>query len=461
MNQRPNADQLGSNAKLDRRTCLKKTLAAGAATVPAAIQTKAFAAGSDEIKVGLIGCGGRGSGAAAHAMTTGKNVTLTAMADAFEDRLYSSMMSLSSGKAGKSKVEKGEGFGGAMRVPGEQRFVGLDAYQRMMDSDVDLVILTGPPGYRPLHFEAAVDAGKHVFMEKPLATDPPGVRRILAAGDKAKEKGLKVGVGLQRHHQATYQEAIRRIHDGQIGRIVAMRCFWNGGPPAKNAIPREQMTELEYQVRNWYFFDWLSGDHICEQHIHNLDICNWMKGGLPVRAQGMGGRQVRTDKRFGNIFDHHAVLYFYEDGVPMHSYCRQQLGCMRQVGEIIEGSEGTAELGTSRCKLTAADGTIIWQTPRRRGDDYMSPYLVEWHDLIDAIHGETDYDEVDYGATSTMTAILGRFATYSGKEIGWDEAFASQKVTTTDSVDWKSPAPVQPLADGSYRIPTPGVTKVL
>jgi predicted dehydrogenase len=298
-------------------------------------------------------------------------------------------------------------------------------------------------------------------MEKPLATDASGVRRILAANETASDKQLKVGVGLQRHHQASYQEAIGRIHGGEIGRIVSMRCYWNGGPPAKTAMPRENMTELEYQVRNWYFFDWLSGDHICEQHIHNLDICNWVKGQHPLSAEGMGGRQVRTDKRFGNIFDHHAVIYTYQDGTKMHSYCRQMRGCENLVAEHIEGSEGVALLGTNQCSLTSTSGNTIWETPRRRPDDYVSPYQAEWNALVDAILSDAPYNETDYGATSTMTAILGRLATYSGKEIPWDEALASEKVITTDAESWDAPPPIEPLSDGSYRIPIPGVTKVL
>lgn len=448
-------------ATVDRRTCLKSTLTASSVLVPIALASKAFAAGSDEIKVGLIGCGGRGSGAAAQAMSTGKHVKLYAMADAFADRLDLSLSSLTRGRAGSSKVEAGKGFGTALDVPEQRRFVGLDAYRRMMDTEIDLVILTGPPGYRPLHFERAVDAGKHVFMEKPLASDASGVRRILAANETATLKNLKVGVGLQRHHQASYQEAVRRIHEGQIGRVVSMRCFWNGGPPAKTAIPRDEMTELEYQVRNWYFFDWLSGDHICEQHIHNLDICNWVKGDHPVTAEGMGGRQVRTDKRFGNIFDHHAVLYRYDDGTEMHSYCRQMPGCQNLVAEQIDGTEGSAELGTGRCSLTDANGETIWETPRRRPDGYISPYQVEWNAIVDAMLDDIKYNEAQYGAMSTMTAILGRLATYSGQVIPWDEAFASQKVLTTDAESWDAPAPIQPLSDGSYRIPIPGVTKVL
>ncbi|NND96650.1 MAG: Gfo/Idh/MocA family oxidoreductase [Pirellulaceae bacterium] len=451
---------LPPEGRLSRRNCLKSTAAAGGAIVPAALASRAFAAGSDEIKVGLIGCGGRGSGAAAHAMSTGKNVKITAMADAFEDRLESSRSSLARGKAGSAKVESGSGFGQLFDVPQDRRYVGLDAYRKIIDSDVDLVILTGPPGYRPLHYEYAVNAGKHVFMEKPLATDAHGVRRILAANETAMQKNLKVGVGLQRHHQASYQEAIRRIHAGEIGDVVSMRCFWNGGPPAKTAIPRDGMTELEYQVRNWYFFDWLSGDHICEQHIHNLDICNWVKGDHPISAVGMGGRQVRTDKRFGNIYDHHAVVYEYEDGTKMQSYCRQMRGCKNLVAEEIDCSTGRAELGTGRCSLTNR-GQVIWQTPRKRPQGYISPYQVEWNALIDSILNNRAHNEVEYGATSTMTAILGRLATYSGQEISWEDAYKSEKVLTTDAESWDAEAPIKPLSDGSYRVAIPGVTKVL
>ncbi len=446
---------------VSRRHCLKTTVAVGAVAVPSALASRAFAAGSDEVKVGLIGCGGRGSGAAAQALSTGKNVTLWAMADAFSDRLENSLSSLSRGRAGVSKVEAGEGFGAAIDVPAPRRYIGLDAYRRIIDSGIDLAILTGPPGYRPLHFERAVEAGKHVFMEKPLATDPSGVRRILAAAEQAKQNNLKVGVGLQRHHQATYQEAIRRIHAGEIGRLVSMRCFWNGGPPAKTAIPRENMTELEYQVRNWYFFDWLSGDHICEQHIHNLDVCNWVKRDQPVSAEGMGGRQVRTDKRFGNIFDHHAVVYTYADGSKMHSYCRQMRGCNNLVAEQIEGTDGSAELGTNRCSLTSSDGKTIWASPRKQPADYVSPYQVEWNVMIDAVLNDRPHNEAEYGAMSTMTAIMGRLATYSGQLIPWEDAFDSRKVITTDAESWDAPAPITALSDGSYRIAIPGVTKVL
>ena len=447
-------DNSAESKQVNRRKAMKSTVVAGIAT--SAISARAYAAGTDRIKIGLIGCGGRGTGAAAHSMSTGQPAVLWAMADAFSDRLRLSHSSLMRGKAGKSKVEKGAGFGDAIDVPPERQYVGLDAYRRIIDSGVDLVILTGPPGYRPLHFEYAVGAGKHVFMEKPVASDPFGVRRIMAASEEARKKNLKVGVGLQRHHQPSYVEAMKRIHAGEIGRITSMRCFWNTGFPAKTALPREDKTELEYQVRNWYFFDWLSGDHICEQHIHNLDICNWAFGDHPISAEGMGGRQVRTDKKYGNIFDHHAVNYEFADGTIMHSYCRQIPGCNKLVAEYIVGSEAVAELNTNRCKLISK-GTTIWESDKQR----QSPYQIEWNTLMKAIVEDQPYNEIDYGATSTMTAILGRFATYSGKKVTWDEAFASERVQTTDAESWDAEAPVKPLDDGSYAIAVPGKTKVL
>ncbi|QEF98256.1 Inositol 2-dehydrogenase/D-chiro-inositol 3-dehydrogenase [Stieleria maiorica] len=456
MNDQPNTKS--SPVALTRRGAIASTLAAG--VVPAAVSSRAYAAGSERIKIGLIGCGGRGTGAAAHSLSTGRDAVLWAMADAFPDRLRISHSSLMRGKAGKSKIEQGSGFGNAIDVPPERQYVGLDAYRKVIDSEVDLVILTGPPGYRPLHFEAAVNAGKHVFMEKPLASDAHGVRRILASGEKARQANLKVGVGLQRHHQDTYLEAMKRIHGGEIGRIVSMRCFWNTGFPAKTAMPREDMTELQYQVRNWYFFDWLSGDHICEQHIHNLDVCNWAFGDHPVLAEGMGGRQVRTDKKYGNIFDHHAVNFEYADGTILHSYCRQIPGCSKLVAEQIIGTQGVAELSTTRCVLSSGDKTI-WESPRRRGKEYQSPYQVEWNALMQAVVEDTPHHEVDYSASSTMTAILGRLATYSGKTVAWDEAMAGEKVLTTDAESWDAPAPIRPLDDGSYAIAQPGQTKVL
>lgn len=428
--------------------------------VSSALSARAHAAGDDAIKIALIGCGNRGSGAAAQALATKYNAKLWAMADAFPDRLESSLQSLQAGKAGNYNVEKGTGFGAAIDVPPERRFIGLDAFQKAIDCGVDVAILTGPPGFRPQHFEYAVNAGKHVFMEKPVASDAAGVRRVLAAADKAKAKNLKVGVGLQRHHEPTYQEAIRRIHAGELGKLITLRVYWNGGLPAKKAIPHDGLTELEYQIRNWYFFDWLSGDHICEQHIHNIDVGNWIMNAHPVEAQGMGGRQVRTGKEYGNIFDHHAVEYTYADGTKMFSQCRQMPGCKNLVAEFVEATNGSAHLDQGRCTLTRGS-EILFAPPRRRAGQAENPYQIEHDVLFAAIANGAAHNEAEYGAYSTMTAILGRLATYSGQVIKWDDAFKSDKVLTTDALDLNAPAPIQPLPDGGYAIPVPGVTRVL
>jgi predicted dehydrogenase len=256
------------------------------------------------LKIALIGCGGRGSGAANQALNV-PGTKLVAMADAFKDRLEGALNNIK--QAQGAKVD----------VPAERQFVGFDGYKQAM-ALADVVILATPPGFRPFHFEEAVKQGKHVFMEKPVATDGPGVRRVLAAAAEAKAKNLKVGVGLQRHHQPGYIETLKRIHDGAIGDITSLRVYWNDGGVWVN--PRKPgQTEMEHQMRNWYYFNWLCGDHICEQHIHNLDVGNWIKNAYPVRCHGMGGRQVRTAKEYGEIFDHHAVEYEYADGSRMYS----------------------------------------------------------------------------------------------------------------------------------------------
>ena len=289
----------------------------------------------DTLKLALVGCGARGTGAVAQALSTSGAVKLWAMADAFEDRMKISLASLAGVEGVKDRVD----------VAPERQFIGLDAYRKAIDSGVDVVLVAGPPGYRPLHFEYAVKAGKHAFIEKPVATDAPGVRRILAAAEEAKRKGLKVGVGLQRHHDPIYVDLVGRLQQGEIGDITFYRCYWDTAQPAENSRSRTQgLTELEYQVRNWYFFSWLSGDHIVEQHIHNIDVCNWVQNSQPVSAQGIGGRQVRTGKEYGDIFDHHAVEYTYANGAKMFSQCRQIPGCLNQVAEYAHGTRGWCDV---------------------------------------------------------------------------------------------------------------------
>jgi predicted dehydrogenase len=372
------------------------------------IARSAYAGGSDQIKVGLIGCGGRGTGAASQALHTEGDVKLVAMGDAFADRLEQSLAELQKDEALKDRID----------VPTERRFVGFDAYRNVLDSGVDLVILATPPGFRPIHFAAAVDAGKHVFMEKPVAVDAPGVRAVLEAARQAKEKNLGVGVGLQRHHQNSYLETIKRLQDGAIGDMIAARVYWNGAGLWVHPRKPEQ-TEMEYQMRNWYYFNWLCGDHIVEQHIHNIDVINWLKGKYPIRAQGMGGRQVRTGEDYGEIFDHHAVEFEYDDGSRMFSYCRHIPGCWDSVSEHVLGTKGTADISAS---VIRTNGEKPW---KYRGPSN-NPYQTEHDDLFASIRAGTPLNEAEFGALSSMTAIMGRMATYSGKLIRWDDALNSE-----------------------------------
>ena len=436
-----------------RRDFLKTSALTGvgaALVVPTGFSSSLFAGGDDTVKVGLIGCGGRGTGAAGQALSTNGNVKLTAVGDAFPENARGVIDAVKGGLGAK---------GDRVQVKPENIFDGLDAYQKVIDSGVDLVILATPPGFRPIHFEYAVKAGKHVFMEKPVAVDAPGVRQVIEANKLAREKKLKVGVGLQRHHQAGYLETIKRIKDGAIGDIVAMRAYWNGGGVWDPRKTREQCkTEMEYQVLNWYYYNWLSGDHICEQHIHNLDVCNWVAGGkdheaaYPVKANGMGGRQVRTDKKYGEIFDHHFVEYEYANGSRLYSQCRHIRGCWDNVSEFVHGTKGSSNPGGS---IQSADGN--WNYSERQKD----PYQVEHDDLFAAIRKGAEYNEADNGAYSSMTSILGRLCTYSGKEIAWDDAIKSNVSLAPKSYAWDAETPVKANADGVYPIAVPGLSRVL
>ncbi len=427
-----------------RRGFLKtSSTVAVAGTLPLA--RSAHAAGSDVIKIALIGCGGRGNGAAAQALRNKSmpNVRLVAMADAFKDRIDFSHKALSTQM--KDKVD----------VPEERRFAGLDSYQQAIDCGVDMVLLCTPPGFRPQQFEAAVAAGKHVFMEKPVATDAPGVRRILAANEEAKKKGLLVAVGHHLRHEDKHREAIARIHDGAIGDIQYLRAYFNSGGVWKRPRTPEQ-TEMQHQVRNWYYFTWLSGDHIVEQHVHDLDVCNWIMQGPPVEAQAMGGRQVRIGPDYGEIFDHHAVEFTYANGVKMFSYCRHIPNCWNSFSEHAHGHRGAVNFEGHGKVTLSADGRDpqVW---KRNHDGHQ----IEHDDLFAALAAGREYNEGDYGATSTMTAILGRMASYNGKVISWDDALASEINLCPKDLSWNGETLVKPGPDGIYPCAMPGATKVL
>jgi predicted dehydrogenase len=427
-----------------RRSFVKHStiLAGGILAAPLVTNANFFSGADGDIKVALVGCGGRGTGAAIQALSTKQNVKLVAMADAFRDRLDSAFKEITSDDANvKAKVD----------VPEDRKFVGFDAYKKAIPL-ADVIILTTPPGFRPIHFEEAVKLNKHIFMEKPVATDPAGVLKVLAAAEDAKKKKLNVVVGLQRHYQNSYRELYKR--KDQIGEITSAQAWWNNDGVWVN--PRKPgQTEMEYQMRNWYYFNWLCGDHINEQHIHNIDVINWFKGGYPVKAQGMGGRQVRNGKDHGEIFDHHYVEFEYADGSILNSQCRHIKNTMAKVDELIVGTKGKIFCGAG--KITDLKGNTIYEFDRK-GEN--NPYQSEHDELFAAIaKGEYKFADAENGAKSTMTSILGRMATYSGQMVSWDKAINSGIDLQPKVYDFAAAPPVMPNADGYYAIATPGVTK--
>lgn len=388
---------------------------AGAALGVGSLISPAFAAsavrrGSGEIRVGVIGCGGRGTGAAANAIDAHPSVKVVALADLFADRLNGS----------RGYLEGREDASQRVVIDDAHCFTGFDAYQKLVAlKDVDYVVLATPPGFRPMHFKAAIDAGKHVFMEKPVAVDPAGIRTVIEAAEKAQAKKLSVVAGTQRRHEASYLALMERVQNGELGDIVGAQCYWNqGGLWVHDRKP--EYSDMEWQCRNWLYFCWLSGDHICEQHIHNIDVVNWAKGGPPVKATGMGGRQVRTDEKYGNIFDHFAIEFEYADGSSCMSMCRQIDGCAGRVEEVLRGTKGTS---VSRPGYAVMEGASDW----RFDAENPNPYEQEHTDLVASMTGEGKYlNEARRVAESTLTAIMGRMSTYTGKQVSWDQAMNSQ-----------------------------------
>jgi predicted dehydrogenase len=431
----------------NRRDFVKTTTLVGSGlmmglTLPFTAQGKAW--GDETLKVALIGCGGRGTGAAAQALSTPGKVELVAMVDAFQDRLDQCYNVLSQKFNGQNKVN----------VKPEHKFVGFDGYKEAI-ALADVVILTTPPGFRPMHFEECVKAGKHVFMEKPVATDAPGIRRVLAAAEIAKQKKLNVVVGLQRHYQTNYRELIKRIKKGAIGQIVSGQVYWNNDGVWVN--PRQAgQTEMEYQMRNWYYFNWLCGDHICEQHIHNIDVANWFIGEYPASAQGMGGREIRKGKDFGEIFDHHFVEFTYPSGAVIASQCRHQPQTMSRVSESFQGTKGKVD--TSNSTISDYKGKVIFQ---HQGPNDPDPYQVEHDELFAAIRTGKVINDAENGAKSTLSAIMGRMATYSGQVITWQEALNSEVNLMPPVLSFDAKPLILPDENGFYPIAIPGKTKVL
>jgi len=437
-----------NEALKERRAFLKTSaLIAGGAVLSSIPFSGVYAAGESTIKIVLIGCGNRGTGAAFQALGTKYNIKLVAMADVFRDRLDKSYGSLFE-KFGKAKVD----------VPEDKKFVGFDAYKHAI-AEADVILLTTPPGFRPAHFEEAVKQNKHVFMEKPVATDSPGIRSVLVTAEEAKRKKLNVVVGLQRHYQKNYRETIKRIEDGITGDIVSGQVYWNSGGVWVNPRTAGQ-TEMEYQMRNWYYFNWLCGDHITEQHVHNIDVANWIKNSYPVSAQGTGSRFLRTGKDYGEIYDNHTVEFIYADGSVIQSQCRHYEGTLNRIDESFQGTKGRVYLSANNVgKLWDTKGNIIYD---HAGKGDPNPFQTEHDELFAAIDaGEYKFADADRVAKSTMTSIMGRYATYSGKEIKWDDALNSQINLMPDTLTWDTLPKVLPDADGNYPYATPGKTKVI
>ncbi len=392
-----------------RRDFLKTSAAVGGVlTTGLSFVPSVHAAGSDVIKVGLIGCGGRGTGAADNiieAAGTSYNIKLHALGDVFADRVKNCRENLQKKPANREKLD----------LTDDRLFAGFDAFEKVI-ACCDLVLLATPPGFRPQHIAAAVKAGKNVFCEKPVGVDGPGIRKVLAAYEEAQKKNLKVVAGTQRRHESSYVESFKRIHGGDIGELVAAQVYWNGGPIWYHKQPK--WNDMEAQIRNWYHFTWLCGDNICEQHVHNLDVANWAFGTHPVRAVGMGGRAVpMTD--FSQKFDHFGIDFEWPNNVHVLSFCRQIPGCENNVSETLVGTKGTWQSGGSRFKINGESSSV-------RVRNQINPYVQEHIDLLDAIVNNKPINELKNVAESTLTAILGRLIAYTGKAVTWEQALNSK-----------------------------------
>ena len=409
----------GNERPLTRRGFLAGTAAAASAAALAGrgAGSRAYAAGSDKIRLGLIGCGGRGCRDTINCVKSSDGVELHAMGDLFrEQRTPGRTLGI---KSAYRQLENE--ISDRMNVPKKRRFAGWDAYKKVLETDVDLVILTTPPHFRPLQARAAIEADTHVFMEKPVAVDPWGVRHIIETGKMAKEKNLAMMAGTQMRHRADYIEIMKRIHDGAIGEVVGGQIYYCvGGLWVRHR--KEGMTDTEWQTRNWYYFDWLSGDHIVEQHVHKIDIMNWVFGGPPKTAYASGGRQVRTGKEKGNIYDHFDVSYEFDNGARVHSMCRQIPGTTHRGGEFFQGTRGKAvSTGFYGLKL-------VGEQPYEHEGDMRNPSVKEHADLISSIRAGEPLNDARRVAISTMTAIMGRMSAYTGAELSWNWIMKESKL---------------------------------
>lgn len=438
--------------RTSRREFLKtsSTALAGAA-LASALPRPGYAAENNLIKVALVGCGGRGRGAAAQALSTQGPTRLWAVADVFDERIQSGLAEIKRGH--EAQVD----------VPPERQFVGLDAFKKAIDclGKGDVVLLATPPAFRSLHFAYAVEKGVNVFMEKSFAVDAAGIRRVLNTGELAKAKNLKVATGLMSRHYVPLEEAIGRIHDGALGELITLWAYRMHGPVGM--VPRQAgMNELAYQIKNYSCFTWLNGSFIVDWLIHNIDVCCWAKNAWPVSVQGMGGRQVRQDP--DQLFDHYGAEYTFADGTRMVAQGRHMNNCWDLFGDVLQGTKGTALLGEGQPKPRLFKGrkmaseNLLWSYKGPECDHYQRE-----HDLLfDAIRHDRPYNEVERSAKSCFTAIMGRMACESGKMITWEEALASkvELAPGLENCQWDSEPPVKPDAHGKYPIAMPGQTQV-
>lgn len=400
--------------KQSRRFFLKNSARVGAATLMAG-NLPVFAGGSDTIRVGLIGTGGRGTWAGiGDCAESTRGVELVAMGDLFQDHIEGAPESIR-----MNLEERNLSFEEVYKVTPETTFVGFDAYQKVIDSDVDMVILTTPPNFRPQHLRAAVEAGKHVFMEKPVAVDPPGIRSVLESSEMAREKGLTLVAGTQTRRSLASRETISRIHDGAIGEILAGQCFRSGGAMrnwrSDERVKKNEWSEMEYQIRRWLFWTWLSGDFVVEMHVHNLDVMNWIMNTHPVRCVGVGGRQSRTGMEYGNIYDHISVEYEYPNDVRVEYIGTQIDNFDFRSNQRVTGTKGSA-------LLEFRTGVITGANPYNFDGEAPNPSVLQYKEMIDSIRNGTGLNEGKQVAESTMTAIMGRMSAYTGKMVEWNWA---------------------------------------
>ena len=428
---------MSDNQNKSRRSFLKTSAVGTVAGVVAAqvISPRAFADEKTVLKVGLVGCGGRGTGAARDTLSGDPNCKIVAMGDLFREKAEASLKNLQATEY-KDRVD----------VDSDKIFDGFDAYQKVLNSDIDIILLATPPGFRPLQVEAAINAGKHVFCEKPVAVDPVGCRRVRAAGEVAKEKGLTLVSGLCWRYEDGMKEVMKRLHGGAIGDLQAIYSTRYLGPVGRRTARTPGMSDMEWQIKNWYFFTWLSADFFAEQFVHEIDKISWlMQNEYPKRVLATGGRETRIGKENGNIFDHFAATYYYENGLRYSATTRQQAGCSNEFQDFVVGTEGTADL--MKYKI---EGKNAWRKRKNVNRMYHNEHVA----MYDSIRNAKALNNTEYMVNSSLMGIMARMSAYTGKEVTWEQALNSKLDLSPKSYSFDAEAPPVEIA-------VPGVTPLI